>query len=131
MRAKVEWMDVDHAQEPMTTVGTGDGSVAIGILTGLVMTDLGDIIATEHLTGMMTGDIAVEDQQFGAKLRAQYANAAEGAPLTIKVKRGTETVTLSGKVKFAAAGIILEPNPSATPKAVRIREGIVKGTTDK
>ena len=61
MRAKVEWMDVDHAQEPMTTVGTGDGSVAIGILTGLVMTDLGDIIATEHLTGMMTGDLAVED----------------------------------------------------------------------
>ena len=54
-------MDVDHAEETMTTVGTGDGSVAIGILTGLGMTDLGDIIATEHLTGMMTGDIAIED----------------------------------------------------------------------
>ena len=55
-------MDVDHAEEPMMTVGTGDGSVAIETLTtGLVMMrDIGEIIGTEDLTGMITGDIAIE-----------------------------------------------------------------------
>jgi hypothetical protein len=54
-------MDVDHEEEPTMTVGTGDGSVAIGTLTGLVMVrDIGEIIATEDLTGMITGDIAME-----------------------------------------------------------------------
>lgn len=54
-------MDVDHAEEMMMTIGTGDGSVAIGTLTGLVMIgDIGDITATADLTGMVTGDVAIE-----------------------------------------------------------------------
>lgn len=54
-------MDVDHAEELMMTVGTGDGPVAIGTLTGLaMMRDIGEIIATEDLTGMITGEIAIE-----------------------------------------------------------------------
>jgi hypothetical protein len=52
-------MDVDHAEEPMMTVGTGDGSVAIGTLT-VMMRDIGEIVATEDLTAMITGEIAIE-----------------------------------------------------------------------
>src|SRR5439155_4948251 len=36
------------------------------------------------------GDIPVEDQSFGAKMRAKYGSMAEGSPLAIKIKRGTE-----------------------------------------
>jgi len=35
------------------------------------------------------GDIPVKDQQFGARLRAKYGASMEGAPMPIKVRRGT------------------------------------------
>jgi len=77
------------------------------------------------------GDIRVEDQQFGARLRAKYGASVEGSPLPIKVRRGTETLTLSGSLRFAPGDVTIEPDPAATPKAVRIREGILKGTVAK
>jgi predicted metalloprotease with PDZ domain len=73
------------------------------------------------------GDIAVEDQTFGAKLRAKYGAAAEGSPLTIRVRRGGQMLTLQGRLQFAAGDLGLEADPRATPKAVRIRDGILKG----
>lgn len=75
------------------------------------------------------GDIPVEDQQFGAKLRAKYGASVEGSPLAIKVRRGMETVTLAGKLQFAPGDAIVEADPAAKAKAVRIRNGILKGTT--
>jgi len=78
---------------------------------------------------LSVGDIAVEDQQFGAKLRAKYGASMEGAPLAIRVKRGTETLTLSGRLQFGPGDILVDVDPSASEKAVRIRTGILKGTT--
>jgi hypothetical protein len=45
------------------------------------------------------------------------------------VRRGAETVLLAGKLQFAAGDVVLEADPLAKPKAVRIRNGILKGTT--
>ena len=77
------------------------------------------------------GDVSVEDQQFGAKLRARYGASAEGSPLPIKVKRGTETLTLPGKLQFAAGDVVVEALPGASGKALRIHDGILTGRTDK
>ena len=77
------------------------------------------------------GDIPVEDQQFGARLRAKYGASIEGAPLPIKVRRGTETLTLPGTLQFAPGDVAVEADPSAKPKAVKIREGILKGVVAK
>jgi predicted metalloprotease with PDZ domain len=77
------------------------------------------------------GDIVVEDQQFGAKLRAKYGAMPEGTPLTIKVRRGTDTVSLAGKLQFGPGDTVVEASPSASPKAMRIREGILKGAVDQ
>ena len=52
-------MDVDHAEATMMTVGTGDVTVAIETTTGLVMMDEG-ITVTVAMTGMITGEIAIE-----------------------------------------------------------------------
>ena len=82
-------MDADHAEEPTMTVGTGDGSVAIGTLTGLVMMrDIGDIIATEDLTGMMTGEIAIETGTatgpgVGAAVRLRTVNCTARSRLSL------------------------------------------------
>jgi predicted metalloprotease with PDZ domain len=78
---------------------------------------------------LSVGDIEVMDQEFGAKLRAKYGTAAAGSPLPMKIKRGADTLTLNGKLQFGPGDVVLEENPSATPKAVRIRNGILKGTT--
>jgi len=77
------------------------------------------------------GDIPVEDQQFGARIRAKYGASVEGSPLAIKVRRGTETLTLSGALQFAPGDVAIEQDPGANPKAVRIREGILKGLVGK
>jgi S1-C subfamily serine protease len=75
------------------------------------------------------GDIPVEDQQFGAKMRAKYGASTEGTPLQIKVRRGADMVVLAGKLQFAAGDVVVEADPAAKPKAVKIRNGILKGTT--
>jgi hypothetical protein len=62
-------------------------------------------------------------------MRAKYGASVEGSPLAIRVRRGTETLTLAGKLQFAAGDIVVEANPAASAKAVRIRNGILKGTT--
>jgi predicted metalloprotease with PDZ domain len=80
---------------------------------------------------LWVGDVQVADQQFGARLRARYGASMEGAPLVIKVRRGTETLTLQGKLQFAAGDVVVEADPAAAGKAVRIREGILKGIVDR
>jgi len=77
------------------------------------------------------GDIAVDDQQFGARIRAKYGASVEGAPLAIKIRRGAEALTLHGQLQFAPGEIMLEPDPAAGAKAVMIREGILKGAVSK
>jgi predicted metalloprotease with PDZ domain len=80
---------------------------------------------------LWVGDIQVADQQFGARLRARYGASVDGSPLAIKVRRGTETLTLAGKLQFAAGDAMVEADPKAAAKAVRIRDGILKGAVDK
>jgi hypothetical protein len=67
--------------------------------------------------------------QFGARLRAKYGASVEGSPMPIKVRRGSETITLPGKLKFGPGDMMVEADPGAGAKAVRIRNAILKGTT--
>jgi predicted metalloprotease with PDZ domain len=99
----------------VTEIQEGSAAAAAGVRPG-------DILIS-------VGDIPVEDQQFGAKMRAKYGASVEGSALPIKVRRGAETITLAGKLQFAAGDIVVEADPAAKPKAVRIRNGILKGTT--
>jgi predicted metalloprotease with PDZ domain len=99
----------------VASVQEGSSAAAAGVKPGDVL--------------ISVGEIPVEDQQFGARLRAKYGASLEGAPLPIKLRRGTETLTLAGKLQFAPGEIVVEANPAAGAKALRIRNGILKGTT--
>ena len=59
MPAKVVWMDVDHAGEPILTIGTRDAPVEVGTLTVQVIVTVGAIRATGILIGTATGDIEI------------------------------------------------------------------------
>jgi predicted metalloprotease with PDZ domain len=99
----------------VTQVMDGSAASAAGVRSG-------DYLLT-------VGDLSVEDQQFGARLRAKYGASVEGSPLAIKIRRGGETLTLQGKLRFGPGELIVEADPLAGAKALRIRNGILKGTT--
>ena len=101
----------------VTGVNEGSAAAAAGVKVG------------DYLVSV--GDINVDDQQFGARLRARYGASVEGSPLPVKVRRGMDTLTLPGKLQFAAGDVVIEPDPAARPKAVKIREGILRGIVDK
>ncbi len=79
---------------------------------------------------LAVGDISVSDQRFGDLFREKFANAREGSPLPIRVRRAGGDLTLQGKLVFAH-NVRLEAQPGAPAKALRVREGILKGTTDR
>jgi predicted metalloprotease with PDZ domain len=71
------------------------------------------------------GDIFVDDQLFGEKFRGRYGTATEGTPLTIRVRRGNDTLNLTGKLTFVPGEYRLEALPGAGAKALRINEGMI------
>jgi predicted metalloprotease with PDZ domain len=76
------------------------------------------------------GDMAISDPNFGPSFRQKYRDA-EGQDLPIQLIRGSDTLTVTGKVRLdEQVQAKIEPDPNASPKAVRIRQGILSGTTD-
>jgi predicted metalloprotease with PDZ domain len=74
------------------------------------------------------GDVAIDNPDFGKAYRERFGKS-EGDSLPIRVRRGTDTLTLSGKVRLVTRlESRLEADPNATEKAARIRSGIMKGT---
>ena len=75
------------------------------------------------------GDISITDSDFGPAFRKRFATS-DGQALSIKVRRGTDTLTLNGKVRLVTrVESRIEADPNASEKAVRIREGILTGKT--
>jgi predicted metalloprotease with PDZ domain len=73
------------------------------------------------------GDLLVTDPNFGPAFRSRFGKE-EGAPLPIRVLRGTDTLTLNGKVVLASrVERRIELDPGASEKAVRVRNGILRG----
>jgi len=77
---------------------------------------------------LSVGDIPVTDEQFGEHFRAKFGNAAEGSPISVKVRRAGAPTTLTGKLRFAPGDFVVGADAKASAKAVRIRNGILRGT---
>jgi S1-C subfamily serine protease len=73
------------------------------------------------------GDILVRDPSFGEQFRNRYAKA-EGTKVPVKVRRGGQSLDLQIEVRLAErTERRLMIDPAASAKAVRIRNGILKG----
>lgn len=90
------------------------------------------------LAGVKSGDalvsvgtVKVDDAQFGAKFRVLYAGRPSGSPLPIVVRRGDQTLTLRALLAYSAAAPRLAEEPTAAARAVRLRNGILRGTVDR
>jgi predicted metalloprotease with PDZ domain len=112
----------------LQTVADSSGIVVSGVLPGGPAQEAG-VQAGDRLLAL--GDVPLTNPDFGPAFRARYGKE-EGAPLPIKVRRGTDTLTLTAKVRLAArVERRIEADPAAGPKAVRIRTGILKGITGR
>ena len=113
----------------VTTTGDSTGTIrVVSIESGGTAAQAGvrpgDVLVS-------VGDVPIADQEFGAKFRLRYSGRPTGSPLPIIVKRGAETVSLRGALAYGASSPRIEEDAAASAKAVRIRNGILHGTTDR
>jgi predicted metalloprotease with PDZ domain len=111
----------------VNTDGDSTGVRVTGLVAGGVAERAGVHVGDQLLR---LGDVAVTDPDFGPAYRARYGTAAEGTPLAVVVRRGGQETTLNGTVHFVTETTTsITPDPAASAKALRIRNGIVRGTT--
>jgi predicted metalloprotease with PDZ domain len=120
-------MTMDTVRDPRLGISTNSDSA--GIVVNAVVpggpAEAAGVRPGDHILAI--GDLSVTNPDFGPEFRTRYSKR-EGAPLPIKVRRGTDTLTLNGKVVLAArAERRIQMDPNASDKAVRIRNGIMNG----
>jgi predicted metalloprotease with PDZ domain len=98
-------------------VAAGSAAAAAGVRVGDVM--------------LKVGDVAVDDPNFGAKFRAQYLGKPTGSPLPLTVRRGVEAVTLRSTLMYGPTAPRITEDPAASARAVRLRNGILRGMTTR
>jgi len=118
----------DTAREPRLGVFTAlDSTGTTVVVTGVEPGSAADAAGVKHGDELLSvGDIPVAEG-FGPKFRARYGRA-EGQDIPLKVRRGGREVTLSMRVRMAISvtqRIIFDP--AATPRARKIRTGIMTG----
>ena len=113
----------------VTTASDSSGAVRVVDVEAGTTAALAGVTAGDEMVSV--GEIAVNDADFGAKFRLRYAGRSSGSPLPIVVKRGVGTLTLRGSLAYAAAAPRITEDPTASAKAIRIRNGILRGTLDK
>jgi predicted metalloprotease with PDZ domain len=109
------------------TIQDSSGVRVIDVAPGSSAAQAG-VLAGDYLVSV--GDVAVADPNFGVIFRPKYSRAAEGAPISIKVRRRGAQLDLPAKLQFSTTvqASIVE-DPAASPKARLIRAGLLTGTT--
>ena len=99
----------------VTQVSPNGAGAAAGLTTGDKLVSIGDVVITN-------------DSSFDA-FRARY-NATPATTLPLVVKRGAQTLTLQLPVRLVPrVRTAVSEVPNASEKAIRIRTGILKGST--
>jgi predicted metalloprotease with PDZ domain len=76
------------------------------------------------------GDLLVKDQNFGEEFRTRYASTADGTSIPVVVRRDDAERTLRlaiRRVTETESHLVFDRQ--ASPKAARVRAGILRGTT--
>ncbi|HEX5580133.1 MAG TPA: PDZ domain-containing protein, partial [Gemmatimonadaceae bacterium] len=118
----------DTLQVPMLgvfTQGDSTGTTVTSVVTAGVAERAG-VRPGDRLISV--GDVRVQaGEDFGPAFRSRYAGRA-GEPLRIVVRRGSQTLTLTGRVELSeSVQARLIPDARASAKAVRVRDGILRG----
>jgi len=120
----------DTVRAPQMGIRTTPGDSA-----GLRVTDVTPGSSADE-GGIQAGDILVRvgtdqvDATFGLRFRQHFRDATDGTPFDVVVRRNGQPVTLTLHLRFSEnVSYRIRPAADASDKAVRIRDGILKGTT--
>jgi predicted metalloprotease with PDZ domain len=120
----------DTVREPRVGVATAQdttGAIVVQAVQAGGVAEAAGVKVGDHLISL--GDIDIVDPSFAQAFRKRFGKD-EGDSLAIKVQRGADTLTLHGKVRLVErTETRLDVDAKASPKAVRIRSGIFRGTT--
>jgi predicted metalloprotease with PDZ domain len=108
--------DSTGAARVMEVVPTG-AAAAAGIKAGDVILTVNERPATEVF--------------FAGGFRAMYGTKPTGTLIPITLRRGDSPLTIQVPLRFGAAAPRLTEDPAAPPRAVRLRNGLLRGTTDR
>ncbi len=125
-------MATDTVREPRLGMAAGQdtsGAVVVQQLEPGSVAERAGVKRGDQL--LVLGGIAIDNPDFGSAYRSRFGRS-EGDSLPIRVRRGTDTLTLHATVELVArVESRLELDPNAAEKAVRIRNGILKGFVDR
>ena len=78
---------------------------------------------------LKVGGLDAGDPAFQEKFNAKYAGMAPGGTVPIEIRRGTQRLTLNAPVRFNTTETrrLIEVT-NASPKAIRVRDGLLNGT---
>ena len=124
-------VDSDTLREPRVGIGTGQdssGAIVVQMVQPGSVAEAAGVKIGDQLLAL--GNIEIMDPSFGEAFRSRFGKR-EGDTLSIKVRRGADTLTLHGTVKLTErVESKLSADPQAGDKAARVRRGIFRGTTD-
>ncbi|HUQ47248.1 MAG TPA: PDZ domain-containing protein [Gemmatimonadaceae bacterium] len=104
----------DQGLRVVQVVVSGPGAVA-GV-------QLGDYLQT-------VGGLDTADPAFPDKFNAKFGSTPPGSTIPVEIRRGTQRLTLNAPVRFnTAEGRRLIEMTNASPKAIRVRDGLLNGT---
>jgi S1-C subfamily serine protease len=104
----------EHGLRVVQVVVSGPGATA-GV-------QLGDYLLT-------VGGLDAADPTFPEKFNAKFGSTPPGSTIPVEIRRGTQRLTLNAPVRFnTAEGRRLVEMTNASPKAIRVRDGLLNGT---
>jgi predicted metalloprotease with PDZ domain len=95
----------------------GSAATAAGLKEGDVVLTIGGKSALEMF--------------YAGGFRAMYGGKPAGTSIPIAIKRGEESLTVQASLRFGAAAPRIAEDPAASPRAVRLRNGLLRGTTEQ
>ena len=123
---------VDSNRIPRVGIQTrGDSTpeVVVGMSPGGAFAAAGGLVGDELVR---VGDVEVAGGDWAPKFRTRYGASAEGTVVPVVVRRGGQPVTLPMALRFVTVrSYRLVPDPNASPAAVQVRQGIMRGTVAK
>ncbi len=109
--------------------GDSTPEVVVGMSPGGAFAAAGGLVGDELVR---VGDVEVAGGDWAPKFRTKYGASAEGTVVPVVVRRGGQPVTLPMALRFVTVrSYRLVPDPNASPAAVQVRQGIMRGTVAK
>jgi predicted metalloprotease with PDZ domain len=77
------------------------------------------------------GEVPVNDVTFTSRFRQLYGGRPAGSALPLVIRRGNISMTLSSTLTYAQTLRRITEDPAAPTRAVRLRNGILRGITER